>query len=321
LGRPVKWKRRAFLSAAAALAAGGAGWTYASSSWTARFFRERIAEVTRPIPPAPHRPDPSRWSDQTLTLTWLGHATALINFFGVRILTDPVLYDRIGLALGFTSLGPKRLTGCALKPRALPEIDLVLVSHAHFDHLDTPSLATLRGRPLLVTAPATSDLLPRRRFQAVHELGWGQSLRLPTRRGEVEVEAIQVRHWGARWRRDTHRGYNGYILSRGGRRVLFAGDTAFTERFRDYRTQGPFEIGLMPIGAYNPWIRSHCTPEEALSMADAAGVKWLVPIHHQCFKLSAEPFHEPLERFQAALRNEPERIALSEVGATFVCPS
>ena len=88
----------------------------------------------------------------------------LINFYGVRVLTDPTLFPRIGVNAWVTSIGPLRLVSCALLPSQLPEIDLVLVSHAHFDHLDTPSLAALPGRPAALMARSTSDLLPRKRY-------------------------------------------------------------------------------------------------------------------------------------------------------------
>ena len=125
------------------------------------------------VPPAPHTPTPHSWPDNAVTLAWLGHATVLINFYGVRVLTDPVLFPRIGIDAWITTVGPSRLTACALTPSQLPDIDLVLVSHAHFDHLDTASLASLPGRPAAVTAWETSDLLPRKRYASVRELCWG----------------------------------------------------------------------------------------------------------------------------------------------------
>src|SRR5690349_2609778 len=145
------------------------------TSWAARFVRGRINEVGQEVPPAPRTPSPPAWNDNAITLAWLGHATVLVNFYGVRILTDPVLFRRIGVNLGVGTFGPLRLVRCALRPDALPEIDLVLVSHAHFDHLDTPSLRAVRGRPLAIMAPATSDLLPRRRYASVIELRWNES--------------------------------------------------------------------------------------------------------------------------------------------------
>lgn len=163
----------------------------------ARFIRERIGEIGKPMPAAPFTPTPERWADNALTLAWLGHATVLINFYGLRILTDPTFFPRIGVSLGLGTLGPQRLVGCALTPEAVPDIDLLLVTHAHFDHLDTPSLAAVPGTPAVVMAQGTSDLLPRRRTAAIHELRWNESARVRTPRGEVQVHAIEVRHWGA----------------------------------------------------------------------------------------------------------------------------
>jgi L-ascorbate metabolism protein UlaG (beta-lactamase superfamily) len=207
---------------------------------------------------------------------------------------------------------------CALEPDALPEIDLVLVSHAHFDHLDTPSLGAVRGRPVAVMAPSTSDLLPRRHYSSVHEVAWEQTLRVQTRRGELLVRGIEVKHWGARLRSDTWRGYTGFVLEREGRRLLIGGDTAQTRRFKDHRRFGPFDAAVMPVGAYEPWIWNHCTPEQAVAMADAAGARLFVPVHHQTFELSREPLREPIERTQAALAQEADRLALRDIGQTVV---
>ena len=144
--------------------------------------------------------------------------------------------------------------------------------------------------------------------------------------GELQVEAFEVRHWGARLRTDDHRGYNGYVLRRGGRAILVGGDTSFTPKFRRLRgrggtnTDGAFDLALMPIGAYDPWINSHCTPEQAIEMADMAGANYVLPMHHQTFKLSAEPFGDPIRRFEAALARQPERVALRAAGETFVLP-
>jgi len=261
-------------------------------------------------------PNPSVWPDNAITLAWLGHATVLINFYGVRVLTDPALFPRIGVHTWIGSIGPLRLTASALGAPDLPEIDLVLVSHAHFDHLDTPSLAALPGLPAVVMARHTSDLLPRRRCASVRELRWGESVRIDTPRGDVRVRAIEVKHWGARLRRDTHRGYNGYVLEREGRALLFGGDTAGTPLFTSYRRYGPYDAAIMPIGAYDPYIHNHCTPEQAVAMADAAGARLFVPVHHQSFQLSREPFLEPIERTLAALAAEPDRLALQEIGET-----
>jgi L-ascorbate metabolism protein UlaG (beta-lactamase superfamily) len=312
-----RFNRRSLL-ATGALAGAGAAWTTLSESWSARFLRARMAEFGQDVPAAPHTPTPEAWPDNAITLAWLGHATVLVNFYGVRILTDPVLFTRIGVDLGIGSLGPQRLVQCALPPDTLSDIDLVLVSHAHFDHLDTPSLAAVRGRPAAVMAPATSDLLPRRRYSTVQELRWNESARVATPRGEVVVRAIEVKHWGARIQRDTYRGYGGFVLEREGRRLLIGGDTAVTNAFRDHRRYGPFEAAVMPIGAYNPWIANHCTPEQAVTMADAAGARLFLPVHHQTFSLSREPLHEPIGRAEQVLHAERGRLGWREIGETVV---
>ncbi len=120
---------------------------------------------------------------------------------------------------------------------------------------------------------------------------------------------------------DLYRGYNGYVLERNGHRVIFAGDTALTNSFAGLRDDRPYDLAIIGIGAYQPWIRSHCDPEQAIAMADAAGARFIIPVHHQTFKLSFEPFREPIERFVRALAHEPERIALREIGETFVLPA
>ena len=135
-------------------------------------------------------------------------------------------------------------------------------------------------------------------------------------RGEVEVKSIQVKHWGARLGRDTYRGYTGYVIRREGRALLFGGDTAFTPLFAACRSDGPFEAAIMPIGAYDPWIYNHCTPEQAVAMADAAGARLFIPIHHRTFPLSHEGFDEPIERAKAALASEADRLVVREIGDT-----
>ena len=312
------WDRRTFLATGVVGAAGAGAWCTTSASWGARFLRERAREVGRDVPPAPYTPTPTSWSDSAITLAWLGHATVLVNFYGFWILTDPVLFPRIGVDLRVGSLGPLRLVKCALAVEALPELDLVLVSHAHFDHLDTPSLASVPGLPAAVMAVGTSDLLPSRAYSSVTELRWDETTRVRGRHGDAVVRAIEVKHWGARLRRDTWRGYTGFVVEREGRRLLIAGDTAASSAFHSHRRHGPYEAAVMPIGAYNPWIRNHCTPEQAVTMADAASARLFVPVHHRSFRLSNEPYDEPIERAAAALHGEHDRLAIREVGETVI---
>ena len=334
--------------------------------WLGHLWREWTIESWRPIVPAFAKPEPLKWNDARVTAAWIGHATVLINFFGIKIITDPVLFPRIGIRLPGLTIGPKRLTAPALQFHELPKVDLIVLSHAHFDHFDLRTLRCFDENTSVITARATSDLLRRTRFRDVTELDWGEGKTFKTAAGEIDISAFPVKHWGARKRRDDYRGYNGYLLeSRDGgrRRIIFAGDTAMTNSFTELRAYGriaepgsagqllqpsasaasvddtrrswatqPVEptgcpagakrvdLAIMSIGAYNPWIRSHCTPEQAIEMADAAGAQFIMPVHHQTFRLSFEPLREPIERFKAALHGAPERIALCEIGQTFVLP-
>jgi len=288
--------------------------------WLSHLFREWTVESWRPIIPAFTRPEPAKWSNNRVTLAWLGHATVLINFFGVKILTDPALFPRIGIRLPGFTIGPKRLIAPALDVHQLPKIDLIVLSHAHFDHFDLRTLRCFGEDTTVITARATSDLLRRTRFRNVAELDWREGKTLSTTAGEMNVSAFPVKHWGARKHRDNYRGYNGYLLERNARRIIFAGDTAMTDSFAELRRHDGIDVAIMSISAYNPWIRSHCTPEQAIEMANLAGARFIVPVHHQTFRLSVEPLREPIQRFEAALSNTPERIALREIGETFVLP-
>jgi L-ascorbate metabolism protein UlaG (beta-lactamase superfamily) len=290
--------------------------------WLTHLWREWTIESWRPIAPAFAKPEPSKWSDARITAAWIGHATVFINFFGIKVLTDPVLFPRIGIRLPGFTIGPKRLTVPALKFRELPRIDLIVLSHAHFDHFDLQTLHRFDELTRVITAPNTADLLRWTRLRDITELGWGETkvLNIASQKGDIAISAFQVRHWGARKQRDDYRGYNGYVMERNGRRILFSGDTAMTNTFARLSPHGPVDLAIMSIGAYNPWIQSHCTPEQAIEMATAAGARFIMPVHHQTFRLSFEPFREPIERFQSALSTTPERIALREIGETFVLP-
>jgi L-ascorbate metabolism protein UlaG (beta-lactamase superfamily) len=182
------------------------------------------------------------------------------------------------------------------------------------DHLDRPSLRKLENlKTTVITAVGTSDLLRVKRYQAVHELRWGESRQV----GPANVRAFEVKHWGARTGTDVHRGYNGYLIEAGRRRIVFGGDTAYTDLFRKVRSANPVDLAIMPIGAYDPWINAHCNPEQALAMANQAGAEFLLPVHQRTFKLSNEPYEEPMERLLLASGSAEERIALREIGEEF----
>jgi L-ascorbate metabolism protein UlaG (beta-lactamase superfamily) len=282
-----------------------------------RFLAHRLAELAKPACAPKIRPEPGSWNENSITAAWLGHATVLIDFYGVKIITDPVLFSRIGAQSFFGTMGPIRRQACALAPNALPEIDLVLISHAHMDHLDFPSLRALPGQPRVVTAADTSDLFRGTVAREVTELSWGEERAVRTGKGDLEIGAFEVRHWGARWRHDRRRGYNGYLVKRGGKQIIFGGDTALSEGFKAIRGKGPFDFACMPIGAYNPFVHSHCTPEQALQMTNEAGASYILPMHYYTFRFGRETSGEPIERLQTALNGEQERLGWREAGETF----
>jgi L-ascorbate metabolism protein UlaG (beta-lactamase superfamily) len=291
--------------------AGLGAWAYRAAP---HFWKQYSKDLKRDVLPAPFRPDPKAWPDRGLYAAWLGHTTVLLKIDGTTVLTDPVFSMRVGIDLGLATLGPKRLVAPALDVGDLPKIDLLLLSHAHMDHFDLPSLRSLESRATrVVTAAKTGDLLSAGRYAGVTELGWGQRVGV----GPLEIRAFQVNHWGARMNSDTYRGYNGYTIEAGRYRVLFGGDTALTAVFCGLKALRPFDLAIMPVGAYNPWIHYHCTPEQSWRMADDAGAEFVLPVHHQTFPLSREPFLEPIERVLAAAGNHPDRVAVRRIGQEF----
>ena len=305
--------RRYFIRAGVLGAAGY--WAGCSNELGARVLRGVVAESGRRIVKSKHTPAPKKWSDSDITAAWLGHSTVLVNFYGLNILTDPVLFRRVGVNLKLGIVGPKRLIAPALTVNQLPPIDVVLLSHAHMDHFDMTTLKCFPSSTQAVTASATADLLAGTRLKNATELAWGKEKKLRTTHGDLLVRAFQVNHWGARWRRDSYRGYTGYVLEREGRKIIFGGDTAWSDNFKTLNNRGPYEFAIMPIGAYKPWICSHCTPEQAVRMADEAGARHFLPIHHTTFPLGREARHEPLQRLEASL--EKGRLGWREVGETF----
>jgi L-ascorbate metabolism protein UlaG (beta-lactamase superfamily) len=266
------------------------------------------------IAPAPQRPDPSSWTDDRLTVAWLGHATVLFNFHGTWVLTDPALERRIGIGRGRAKLGPRRLVQPALRPRELPDLDLLLLSHAHMDHTDLGTLRFLPSVVPVVVQLGNQDLV--RRFDRVEELAWGEHIEV----AGLRVEATEARHWGARMVTDSHRGYGGYLLQKAGRTVLFAGDTAYTDALTKLGRRGRIDLAILPIGAYDPWINNHASPEQAWAMFQRLGAEYVLPVHHSTFRLSREPGDEPIRRFLAAAGRERERVIATEIGATWSFP-
>lgn len=303
-----RWSRRILLSTGGMGVVGAGAMIYQAAPG---FWQQYTRELRRPVSPPPHVPDPAKWPDKGLHAAWLGHSTVLMKIDGFTILTDPVFGTRAGLHLGPVTLGVKRLVEPALPLTALPKIDLVVLSHAHMDHFDIPSLRRLEHRGTsVITASRTGDLLRVGQYNTVHEIGWGEEQRV----GPATVKAVEVNHWGARLRTDTYRGYNGYLMNVGRYRLLFAGDTADTKTLTKVAGSKRLDLIIMPIGAYDPWVRFHCTPEQAWRMSQEARADLFFPVHHSTFQLSREPAHEPLERLHAAAGREEGRILVHEIG-------
>jgi L-ascorbate metabolism protein UlaG (beta-lactamase superfamily) len=290
------------------------GWAAFAYRAAPELWRRLSADAKRPIEFARNEPRIKTWPTAGLHAAWIGHSTVAIAIDGFLIVTDPVFSPRIGINLGLFTLGIKRLVAPALNISGLPSPDLVLLSHAHMDHFDLPTLRKLENRgTTVVTAANTSDLLRTKRYGAVRELRWNES----TRVGPVSIRAFEVRHWGARMQTDTHRGYNGYLIEAGRYRVVFGGDTAYTTSFRQLRSSAGVDLAIMPIGAYDPWIRAHCNPEQALSMANDAGAEFVLPVHHRTFQLSREPVREPMDRLLTAAGGSGDRVCVRDFGQEF----
>ena len=262
------------------------------------------------------RPLPATWSPSNLTIAYVGHASVLIDFGGTRLLTDPAFFDRIGVHLGPLTLGPKRVVAAALAPEELPPLDAVVVTHAHMDSLDVPSLARVSGAPLLVLPPATRDLVAGLDFSRVVEVGWGQKVQA----GAVEIEAVEVNHWGKRWPWGQWRGYNGYLFSRGTTRVLFASDTAYTPTIGALGRARGLTVAILGTGAYDPWIRNHADPEQVWQMFEESGAGYLFPVHWDTFRLGKEPLGEAMARLLAAAGDHADRVVIRRIGDTWTLP-
>jgi len=275
------------------------------------------------------RPEPAKWKNDSATLAWIGHSTVLVNLLGKWIVTDPILSDRVGISIFGGVIGPSRLTPPALSQAEFPKPDLIVVSHAHMDHMDYPTLKSFAkkypGQIDIVVAYLTKDVIDDLPWKSITVLDWGQEASIDGTR----IKANEVKHFGARypWERDRSRGYkkdgrsyNAYLIERGGRKILFGGDTAFTDKFLPLKNE-QIDIAIMPIGAYNPWHNVHANPEESLQMADQINAKYFAPIHTKTFTQSVEPFNEPIEWMKRSAHKYKPVIGWEEIGQTFVLPN
>lgn len=272
------------------------------------------------------KPNPAFWKDDEINIAWIGHSTILMNFYGKIILTDPVLFERIGINLFGIIIGPSRLTYPALSIDEIPKPDLILLSHAHMDHMDFQTLSYFTKKyPNQIdclTAFNTKDVIEELEWKSLSELDWNEQ----TNNGDINIKAIEVKHFGWRypWERDRSKGYiqngrsyNAYIIERNGKKIFFGGDTANTDKFKEIKSEN-IDIAIMPIGAYQPWRRNHCDPEEALIMAsEHIGAKHFIPIHTKTFKQGTEPIEEPLNWLQKSVSNYSIKLAIKDLGETF----
>lgn len=242
---------------------------------------------------------------------WLGHAGVLLRQGGMTILVDPVLSDRIGPRIGTRTIGPGRLSPSPLEVDRLPPVDLVLITHAHFDHLDKPTLEQLAGNgATVITSRRTRRLIPRG-FASVVELHWDGVVEV----GGVRVSALRPEHWGGRTAIDVVRGCNSYLIESGDRRTLAPGDTAETGEFEGV---GEVDLATFGIGAYEPSEHHHATPEQVWRMFTAMPGQALLPVHHSTFEISAEHVDEPMARLLRAAGEEQERVVRVAAGELWV---
>jgi L-ascorbate metabolism protein UlaG (beta-lactamase superfamily) len=267
--------------------------------------------------PAPIKPNPAAWPNDRITLSNLGHATVLMNFMGVRIITDPSLFERVGLAFdSIFTIGPKRVSPPPLAPSDLQDIQLILITHAHMDHLDVPSLKALPKSATVVVCDKCSRIVAPLGFADVRELKWGES----TEFEGVKITAMGAHHWGKRWPPyGMDYGFDSFVLEKDGHRILIACDSAYTDLFSPLASNPP-EIAIFSNGAYDPWIWNHANPEQVWSMFKQTGATYLVPIHWGTFRLGKEPLDEPMSRLIAAAGPESDRIVLREIGGTWTLP-
>ena len=286
-----------------------------------RWRRERRAQTLAPTPergsflvatPEIIRP---RGGDGDFAATWIGHSTVLLQFGGLNLITDPVFSQR---AFPVQWLGPRRVMDPGLSIGELPPLDLVLLSHNHYDHLDRPAvkqIARKHPRATWVVPLGVRQYLRGCGVREIIELDWWDR----TVVGGVTVTATPARHFSARGLTDRNRSlWSGFAVEAAGRRVWFAGDTAYHPEFGAIGERlGPFDLVMIPIGAYDPrWFMRvvHVDPEEAIRIygevtaphaAHPAPV--MLAIHWGTFRLTDEPMDEPPRRAAGAWRRDNPR--------------
>jgi len=248
-------------------------------------------------------------------ITWVGHATMLAQLGGLNLITDPVFSERVS-PVGFA--GPKRANAPGLALAELPHIDVVLISHNHYDHLDDASVRALNkqagGPPLFVVPLGIKAWMAKREITNVVELDWWQSHRVATAGGPIEVVLTPVQHWSGRGLNDELETlWGGFAVFAPDQHLFFSGDTAYSKDFIDIREHfkarqaegGGFDIALIAVGAYEPrwFMRSqHVNPAEAVQIHRDLNAKRSVGIHWGTFELTDESLDEPPKQLAEARR-------------------
>jgi L-ascorbate metabolism protein UlaG (beta-lactamase superfamily) len=263
------------------------------------FFHEMVWKaLLMPRRGTHRRPEFPSLDPGQIALTWIGHASFLVQFHDLNLLIDPNFANWLFLL--------KRVKRAGLRIEDLPPVDAVFLTHAHFDHFHKPTLRRLPRPKIAVTPWGMSELAYGLGFERIIELEWWESFS----RGSWKVTLTPSRHWGARVLHDAHRGYGGFVLEHEGRRVFHAGDSAYFDGFREIGERFKPEIALLPIGAYHPkaFRNVHMGPDEAVEAFHDLGARWLIPMHYGAFKLSFEHLDEP----PRWLREIAEREGLNE---------
>ena len=295
----------------------------------ARFFNrwlggddERARWPAR-VPVAPTVP-PRRVEGREMVVTWIGHATVLVQTGGLNILTDPIWSER---ASPFSFLGPKRVRAPGVRFEDLPRIDLVLVSHNHYDHMDLPTLKRLwqRDRPLIVTSLG-NDTIIRAQGIGAKALDWTGRLPLGDR---LAVRVERNHHWSARWGTDRNRAlWSAFTVETPAGNIFFAGDTGLGDGGwpAEAAKHGPYRLAILPVGAYEPrdvMQANHMNPEEAVRAFEALNPRIALGMHWGTFQLTFEAIDDPPRRLAAATRArgiKEGRFVTTEVGRTFAVP-
>ncbi|GAE28295.1 outer membrane protein romA [Halalkalibacter wakoensis JCM 9140] len=235
-----------------------------------------------------------------LTYTWIGHSTFLIQLNGLNILTDPVFSNRMGTE--------KRLVPPGINLFDLPEMDIVLISHAHFDHLEFSSLKKLKGSPTFYVPVGLKKLCKQKGLTNIIEANWWDSL-APT--SSITIHFVPAQHWSRRSLFDKNRvHWGGWVIESSQHTFYFVGDTGYFHGFKEIGIRFSIDTVFMPIGDYEPeWMSGlqHLNPEEAVQAFQDVGACAFVPMHYGTYRLSMDTGPEALER----LKQEWSRQKLS----------